>query len=110
MRAEAIYKGATRPAMKLGVPLKPLVALVGSGMLLTMWAGVLVSWWIGLSVAAAVVPALLWMRLITVRDDQRLAQFVLLLQLRLRDRNSSFWRARSYTPVIFKGARDAWHA
>ena len=77
MRAEAIYKGATRPAMKLGVPLKPLVALVGSGMLLTMWAGVLVSWGIGLSVAAAVLPALLWMRLITVRDDQRLAQFVL---------------------------------
>ncbi len=110
MRAEAIYKGATRPAMKLGIPLKPLVALVGSSMLLTMWVGVLVSWWIGLAVAMAVLPALFAMRVITARDDQRLAQFFLLFRLRLYDRNSSFWQARSYTPAVFKGAHDVWHA
>jgi type IV secretion system protein VirB3 len=34
MQAEAIYKGATRPAMKLGIPLVPLVILFGTGMLL----------------------------------------------------------------------------
>ena len=34
MQAEAIYKGATRPAMKLGIPLVPLVVLFGPGMLL----------------------------------------------------------------------------
>ena len=28
MLGEAIYKGATRPAMKLGIPLVPLVVLV----------------------------------------------------------------------------------
>ena len=33
MLAEAIYKGATRPAMKLGIPLVPLVVLFGGGML-----------------------------------------------------------------------------
>ena len=27
MQGEAIYKGATRPAMKLGIPLVPLVVL-----------------------------------------------------------------------------------
>ena len=37
MHAEVIYKGATRPAMKLGVPLVPLVILFGTGMLLVMW-------------------------------------------------------------------------
>ena len=46
MQAEAIYKGATRPAMKLGIPLVPLVVLFGTGMLLVLWIGSLVSWWI----------------------------------------------------------------
>jgi type IV secretion system protein VirB3 len=41
MLGEAIYKGATRPAMKLGMPLVPLVILLGSGMLLVMWGGIL---------------------------------------------------------------------
>jgi type IV secretion system protein VirB3 len=45
MQREAIYKGATRPAMKFGVPLVPLVLLFGGGMLVTMRGGVLVSWW-----------------------------------------------------------------
>ena len=30
--SEAIYKGATRPAMKFGIPLVPLVALFGGFM------------------------------------------------------------------------------
>ena len=50
MQGEAIYKGATRPAMKLGIPLVPLVVLFGTGMLLIMWGGTLVSWWIALGV------------------------------------------------------------
>ena len=62
---EAIYKGATRPAMKLGVPLVPLVILIGVGMLLVMWGGILVSWWVALAVLAAVLPVLGWMRYIT---------------------------------------------
>ena len=39
MPGEAIYKGATRPAMKLGIPLVPLVLLFGTGMLLFAAAG-----------------------------------------------------------------------
>ncbi|MCK7497179.1 MAG: VirB3 family type IV secretion system protein [Comamonadaceae bacterium] len=65
MQGEAIYKGATRPAMKLGIPLVPLVVLFGTGMLLIMWGGTLVSWWIALGVVVAFVPALLWMRFVT---------------------------------------------
>ena len=54
MQAEAIYKGATRPAMKLGIPLVPLVVLFGTGMLLIMWGGTLVSWWIALAVVVEI--------------------------------------------------------
>ena len=85
MQAEAIYKGATRPAMKLGIPLVPLVVLFGTGMLLIMWGGTLVSWWIALAVVFAFVPALLWMRFVTAKDDQRFRQMFVAMKLRFHD-------------------------
>jgi type IV secretion system protein VirB3 len=107
---EAIYKGATRPPMKFGVPLVPLVVLVGSGMLLMLWGGILVSGWIALSVLISFVPTLAWMRFVTRRDDQRFLQIFVAIKLRLRDRNRRFWQARSYAPTTYRGGRDAWHA
>lgn len=109
MQAEAIYKGATRPAMKLGVPLVPLVALFGSGMLLIVWGGTLFSWWVAPGVLLLLLPTLAWMRFVTSRDDQRLRQMLVALKLRLHDRNRRFWQARSYAPTLYRGARDAWH-
>jgi type IV secretion system protein VirB3 len=108
MQAEAIYKGATRPAMKLGIPLVPLVVLFGSGMLLIMWGGILLSGWVALGVLLSFIPALLWMRWLTARDDQRFRQIFVALKLRLHDRNHRFWQARSYAPTLYRGARDAW--
>ena len=109
MQREAIYKGATRPAMKFGVPLVPLVVLFGSAMLVTLWGGVLVSWWTAPLVFAATVPTLAWMRFATRRDDQRFRQIFLALKLRRIDRNKAFWQARSYAPYPYRGGRDAWH-
>ncbi|MFG6417195.1 type IV secretion system protein VirB3 [Roseateles sp. DC23W] len=109
MQADAIYKGATRPAMKLGIPLVPLVVLFGVGMLLVMWGGVLLSWWVSLGVLLAIAPALAWMRFVTAQDDQRFWQMFLALKLRLHDRNHRLWQARSYTPTLYRGASDAWH-
>jgi type IV secretion system protein VirB3 len=110
MQAEAIYKGATRPAMKLGIPLAPLVVLFGTGMLVSMWGGILLSWWIALAVVLALAPALLWMRFVTARDDQRFRQIFIAARLHLHDRNRRFWQARSYAPTLYRGARDAWRA
>jgi len=107
VEAEAIYKGATRPAMKLGVPLVPLVVLCGTGMLTIMWVGPLVSWWVVPIVLCAVVPLLAWMRFVTRKDDQRFRQLFLAIRLRLNDRNRSFWRSRSYAPYVYRGCRDA---
>jgi type IV secretion system protein VirB3 len=109
MQAEAIYKGATRPAMKLGIPLVPLVVLFGTGMLLILWVGTLVSWWILPIVLAAFIPALAWMRFVTNQDDQRFRQMFVAAKLRLHDRNHRLWRSRSYAPYLYKGTRDAWH-
>lgn len=106
--AEAIYKGATRPAMKLGIPLVPLVVLFGGGMLLVMWGGTLLSWWVAVAVLVSFVPALMWMRWVTAKDDQRFRQIFVALKLRLHDRNRRLWQARSYAPTSYRGARDAW--
>lgn len=106
---EPIYKGATRPAMLLGIPLVPLVALFGTALLLAMWGGALVSWWIAVAVALLLVPALLWMRVVTAKDDQRFRQVFVAMRLRLHDRNQRLWQARSYAPTLYRGARDAWH-
>jgi type IV secretion system protein VirB3 len=109
MHAEAIYKGATRPAMKLGIPLVPLVLLFGGGMLLAMWGAILWSGWAAAAVVLALGPVLLWMRWVTAQDDQRFRQVFVALKLRLHDHNRRLWRARSYTPTLYRGARDAWH-
>jgi len=110
VHAEAIYKGATRSAMLLGIPLVPLVLLFGTGMLLIMWVGPLVTWWIAPAVLIAIGPALGWMRFVTRKDDQRFRQMFVAMKLRLHDRNRRFWHARSYAPALLSGARDAWHA
>ena len=110
VQQEAIYKGATRPAMKFGIPLVPLVALFGMGMLLILWGGLLVSWWIAAGVIAAIFPALAWMRFATRQDDQRFRQMFVAAKLRMHDRNRRLWRTRSYSPNLYRGASDAWHA
>jgi type IV secretion system protein VirB3 len=110
MQAETIYKGATRPAMKLGIPLVPLVVMFGTGMLAIIWCGILVSWWLSAAIAAAIAPTLFWMRFVTAKDDQRFNQMFVALKLRLYDRNHRLWRARSYSPTVYRGGRNAWHA
>ena len=110
MLHETIYKGATRPAMKLGIPLVPLVVLFGLGMLLSIWGGILLSGWIVLVVVLAIGPALAWMRFVTRKDDQRFRQIFVALRLRVHDRNHRLWRARSYAPTLYRGARHDWHA
>jgi type IV secretion system protein VirB3 len=109
MGSEPIYKGATRPAMKMGVPLVPLVVLCGVGMLAVMWIGPLVSWWVAAIVPSAVVPILAWMRFATRKDDQRLRQLFLAARLRMRDRNRDFWCSRSYTPYLYRSIRHVRH-
>ena len=105
MQSEPIYKGATRPAMKLGVPLVPLVMLLGAAMLLVLWVGLLVTWWIVPVVLGAVVPALGAMRLITRQDDQRLRQWGVALRLRWSDAERRA-HLRSYSPYLPAGTSD----
>ena len=105
---ETIYKGATRPAMKFGVPLVPLVILFGGAMLLIIWGGLLISWWVALGVLVAVMPTLGWMRFVASKDDQRFRQMFLAARLATFNRNRAVWRSRSYSPWALRGAKEAW--
>ena len=66
-------------------------------------------WWIALGVVLSFAPVLLWMRWLTARDDQRFRQIFVVLKLKLHDHNRRFWRARSYSPTLYRGASDVWH-
>ena len=100
---EDIFKGATRPPMLGGVPLMPVLLLVGITLLLFFWGGTLVSWRLGILAVLMAIPIYVWMRLVSRRDDQRLRQMFLRLKLLLANPNRHFWKVRSYAPVQWKG-------
>jgi len=105
---EAIYKGATRPPTVFGVPLVPFLLVAASGFLLAMYLMVYASGaWAGI-VAGLVLPLYFWMRLVTKKDDQRLRQVLLSAKLALICPNRRFWMCRSYSPLVYRGGRDAW--
>ena len=107
---EAIYKGATRPAMKFGIPLVPLVILFGAGMLVTIWGGLLVSWWVAAGVVAGDRPR---PGLDALRDRQGRPAVPPALRRHqaapARPQPPLLARAQ-LRPTLYRGARDAWHA
>jgi len=106
--AEPIYKGATRPPTIFGVPLAPFLLVAGGAFLVGMYLMVYASIaWAGIAAAVAL-PLLAWMRMITKRDDQRLRQAQLAAKLALACPNRRFWQCRSYSPLLYRGGRDAW--
>lgn len=103
---EDIFKGATRPPMLAGVPMLPLMGLVGLTLLVFFWVGTLVSYLSASLSLIIAVPIYVWMRMVSKQDDQRLSQLMLRAKLALMNPNRSFWKARSYVPVVWRGTRN----
>lgn len=103
---EPIYKGATRPAMKWGVPLMALIAIFMPAIVLGAWGATLVDLRIAPAVAVVLVPLYGWMRYVTYKDDQRLLQMILRFKLNGRNPNRQLWKCRSYSSHRPRGARD----
>lgn len=99
---DPIFKGCTRPAMKMGIPLTPLVVVVGAALLLCVWGAYIFGFLAVMVVVIVLVPVLITMRNVTKKDDQRLAQLMLWCLLRLGNRNRRFWGATSYSPIRYK--------
>jgi type IV secretion system protein VirB3 len=93
---DPLFKGCTRPAMYLGVPLVPLVVVTVVVILISVWTTLFVTF--------TLIPIVIVMRQIAKSDDQ---QFRLLgLKLLFRgvhyNHNAKFWRASTYSPIAFK--------
>lgn len=100
---DPIFKGCTRPAMKLGVPMVPLVVVFCGSFLLGVWGMFLLqSFWPVLVMGTVLIVSVVTMRGIAKKDDQRFRQIYLWLLLRLKNRNRKFWRATSYSPIRYK--------
>ncbi|MDP3222635.1 MAG: VirB3 family type IV secretion system protein, partial [Rubrivivax sp.] len=106
---ETVFKGATRPPMKFGVPLVPLVVLLLPGFISGMWLSTMVNWRFAPVIFGSLAVAYIWMRIVTSRDDQRLTQLVLKLKLAVRNPNRVLRNgARSYAPIGYRGGRHVW--
>lgn len=98
---DPIFKGATRPAMALGIPLLPLVLCAMSGLLLAIWSLLIVGPFLGLLVASKTIMLLVYMRLISKQDDQKLHQIILRLQSHSARRNFNYWACKSSSPLPY---------
>lgn len=97
-----IFKGATRPAMFFGIPLVPFVLASGLVGIVAMWAMYLASGYVALLILAAYLPLVIWMRMITKKDDQRLRLMLLRARLRSRHAAKPRWGAIAYSPLRLK--------
>ena len=104
-----MFKGATRPPMKFGGPLVPLVVLLLPGFISGMWLFTMVNWRFAPVIFGSLAVAYIWMRIVTSRDDHRLTQMVLKLKLAGRNPNRVLRNgARSYAPIGYRGGRHVW--
>lgn len=106
---ETIFKGATRPPMKWGVPLMALVLVLIPLFMLTLLGGAFVSAWCYVVFPPLGAGAFIWMRQVSARDDQRLAQWGKAMKLTLLNKNRAlFMGLRSYSPYRSHGASNVW--
>ena len=115
MTVERIYKGATRPALMLGVPLVAGIWVAIGSVIAVAWLLVL-AWWLqwpllrlaAFLVAGLAILALAWMRQATRKDDQRIHQLWMAFKLNwLWCRNRRLWGGcRSYSPIDYRDRED----
>jgi type IV secretory pathway VirB3-like protein len=102
---EAIYKGATRPAVTMGVPLVPFVVATAAAAMLGMYALILVGPTAASPVVVTYLPLMVWMRQVTKRDDQRLRQILLRMRLGTVVGTKVWGGARSFALVELRRGR-----
>ena len=97
VRRDPLWKGATRPAMALGVPLMPLAVVTGVVLLLAVWTQIFV--------ALLLAPLVLVMRAIARKDDQQFRLIGLKLWCQVAPHycfTRRLWRASAYSPLDFR--------
>ena len=100
---DPIFRGCTRPAMFMGIPMLPFLLVTGAFLIPGAWICYLLSPYAALFLFVTYVPVLLTMRTITKTDDQRLLQLMLRARMRIRQKDARrHWGAVSYSPLRYK--------
>lgn len=95
-----LFKGATRvPTLSFtGVPVMPFMVMAISvasiAMVVSLWA------WL------AVPPLWIMMAVLTKNDDRAFRIIGLFLDTKLRNKNTSFWKASTYGPTDYRKPRS----
>lgn len=90
-----VFKGCTRPALFMGVPMTPLFVMMAVIALLAFWTGII-------PLLILIVPFIFVMRLMTRDDDQQFNQIGIRLRTRRQNRNMKFWgNACSFQPCSY---------
>jgi type IV secretory pathway VirB3-like protein len=98
IRRDPLFKGCTRPAMFLGVPLAPLAAVAAPLLLLAIWLTLLFLLLLPLAIGV--------MRAMVQSDEQQFRLLGLKLRCRWRNANYRFWGgASAYRPLTFQRRR-----
>ena len=95
---DSIFRGCTRPALVLGVPIVPLVLLIGPIAFVAIWMTLVIGVYAWIWAVAAFIPLLSVLRHITAVDDQRLLQYVFICKLLAQHRTWVAYARRRYSP------------
>ena len=99
IRRDPLFKGCTRPALFLGVPLAPLAAVAAPILLLAIWLTLLLLLLL-LPLAIGV------MRAMVQSDEQQFRLLWLKVRCRWQNANYRFWGGVSaYSPLTFQRRR-----
>lgn len=99
---DRIFKGATRPAMMLGVPIIPFILVVGINLLLIIWSFALISGFVSLAIAMFLIVEVLILRQINASDNHKLSQYFLYFRELPHRKNKEHWGAHSMSPIKLK--------
>lgn len=95
LNREIVFKGCTRPALILGVPIAPFIIGIGGSFLLLFFL---------LGVPWTILSVLLWyaMRTIVKEDDQRFRGIGIEFLTLKNNPNKRIWGFITYQPVRFR--------
>lgn len=96
---DPFFKGCTKPAMFMQVPLIPMVLITGVFALLAIYALIFGFVYVALFSLMIYAPIYATMRAMSRKDDQRLHQMMLRARMRTRHHNRATWGAISYSPL-----------
>lgn len=96
---DPIFKGATRPAMVMGVPIVPFVVVGGSHVVLGMWALNFGGFFWLFAIMSAALIELLALRALSAFDEHKLDQLILHARWLAHRRNKRTWGAHSMNPL-----------